>query len=528
MTDNKITALYCRLSNDDELMGESNSITNQKNMLKNFAEKSFSNLEFFVDDGFSGTTFNRPDFKRLETLINDNKVSTIIVKDMSRFGRDYIKVGYYLDVIFPLKDIRFIAINDNVDSQKGFDDFLPFKNILNEWYAKDTSKKIKAVFRTKALEGDHLCRHAPYGYLKDPVNPKHWVVDEEAAKVVKHIFDLYINGNGAMKIANILTKECILNPTSHKAKLGINTIHKLKDDCLWTYSTVTQILDRKDYLGHTINCKTYHKSFKDKRRYFTSEDDQIIIENTHEAIIDNETFELARKLRANRRVPNRYDEPDLFIGLLFCADCGAKLYQKRFKNRNNNHYYCSNYTKRCHCSSHSTKTDMLYDKVFEEMLRIFETVLSDEKRFTESVMAYDTKNKSDLMKSSKNNKKIKEAKVNEIENIIKSLYADKVSGKLTEEQFKQLYALYSNDLDVLQNELCEITNAIDTISDKTLNIQKFIKAAHKYKDIKSPSDFTVEMLNELIDKIICYEAFGRGKRRTQRLDIYWNGIGLFN
>ena len=214
-TNDKITALYCRLSRDDELEGDSNSIINQRTMLERYAIKEgFLNITVFVDDGFSGTNFERPGFLRLENLINEGKVGTVIVKDMSRFGRDYLKVGYYLDVVFPLKNVRFIAINDNVDSEKGSDDFLPFKNILNEWYARDASKKVKAVYKSKALNGEHICFHPPYGYLKDPDDPKKWIVDEEAAQVVRRIFDMFISGKGGCQIASILTQEGVLNPTS--------------------------------------------------------------------------------------------------------------------------------------------------------------------------------------------------------------------------------------------------------------------------------------------------------------------------
>lgn len=465
--DKKITALYCRLSKDDELDNESYSIINQKEILKKYAEKNhFSNIEFFIDDGFSGTNFERQDFKRLENMIDQNKISSIIVKDMSRFGRSYIQVGYYLEVIFPLKNIRFIAINDNVDSDKGLDDFLPFKNILNEWYARDTSKKIKAVLRAKAERGEHLCTNPPYGYLKDPDNPKHWIVDKEAAEVIKRIFCLYVSGKGALQIANILTKEKILNPTSHKAKLGINTIHKLENDTLLYYGTVANIRDNMEYLGYTINNKTYRKSYKDKKMYFNDEKDWLVFENTHDAIIDKDTFDLVKKMRNNKRVANKYEMPDLFLGLLYCADCGARLYQRRFKNIKDNYYYCSTYKKRKPCSIHNTKTDRLSNKVFESIKLISKLVLSDEENFTKKILSTNTKDKHIAILKLESELNINKAKSDEIQNVFTNLYNDKLQGKLTEEQFNQLYEIYNKQYISINNNISKITRDVDTIKSR--------------------------------------------------------------
>jgi DNA invertase Pin-like site-specific DNA recombinase len=523
----KITALYCRLSKDDELSGDSNSIVNQKNILKKFADSNnFFNTEFFIDDGYSGTNFDRPAFKKLEALINENKICSVIVKDMSRFGRDYLKVGYYIDVVFPLKNIRFIAVNDNVDSEVGIDDFLPFKNILNEWYARDTSKKIKSVFRAKALQGEHICFNPPYGYLKSPDNPKQWIVDEEAAIVIKRIFKLFLSGKGAKQIASILTKEKVLNPTSHKAKLGIKTIHKLSNDSLWYYSSVTKILDNKVYLGCTVSYKTYRKSYKDKKIHFTDESEQLVFENTHEAIIDKDTFELAKQLRSNRRKINKYDIPDLFAGLLYCADCNARLYQRRFKNIKDNYYYCSSYKKRKPCSMHNTKTDRLTKYVFTSFRLIVAKVLSNESYFVEKVTHSNEVNKQQILTTLHTDFEAKSKRYSELKEVFKSLYSDKLLGKISEEQFNQLYELYNNEFKMLDFEISEITKNINAISDEQLNVSRFIRTVKKYQDVNDTAEFTVEMLNELIASIICYEPMGIGKTRSQRLDIYWNGIGF--
>lgn len=526
---NKITALYCRLSKDDELQGESNSISNQKQILEKYAaENNFGNLEFFVDDGYSGTTFDRPDFQRLENLILQELVDAVIVKDMSRFGRDYLKVGYYTEVVFPYRGVRFIAINDNVDSYNGTDDFLPFKNILNEWYARDTSKKIKAVMKNKAEKGEHICFNPPYGYIKAPENSKHWIVDEEAAEVIRRIYKLFIEGKGAKQIANILTNEGVLNPTSHKASMGINTQHKLKDDCLWYYRTVTGILDCFDYTGCTVSYKTFRKSYKDKKMHFNERDKWLITENTHEAIIDKDTYELARKLRENKRVVNKYDIPDIFAGLLYCADCGAKLYQRRFKNINENYYYCSSYKKRKPCSMHNTNTKRLSITIWDNFKIIRSFVLKNECEFVEKVLSENEKQKIYLLSESEINLQTKQDKLNQIKFALKNLYDDKITNKITDEQFNMLYDLYNKDYIICENEIVKITNEINTVKSQQVYIGNFLKSVKKYQYVNDIAEFSVEMMNELIDKIICYEGTGKGKNRLQRLDIYWNGIGMIN
>ena len=525
----KITALYCRLSKDDELNGESNSIINQKNILEKYAvENNFHNTEFFVDDGYSGTNFNRPDFRRLEALIEEDKVETIIVKDMSRFGRDYLRVGYYIETVFAAKDIRFIAINDGVDSNglNGIDDFLPFKNLMNEWYARDTSRKIRAVQKAKAERGEALCYNLPYGYLKSPDNPKKWIVDKEAAQIIKRIFKLFISGKGAKQIANILTNEGILNPTSHKAKLGINTIHKLHDDCLWYYSSVTDILDNKVYLGHTVNFKTYRKSYKDKKMYFNDESQQMIIENTHEAIIHKETFEIVQKLRSNRRVINKYDIPDLFAGILVCADCGALLYQRRFGDHSENYYYCSSYKKRKPCSMHHTRTKRLTEYVFTSIKLISRAMLNDENKFIKSVSENDELVKIEVINDLKNSLTVKEERYTELQEIFKNLYSDKLLKKLSDEQFTTLYEIHNKEFQKINSEISEITKQLAKIKQTELDISKFVSAVKKYKHLTSSDELTIEIINALIDKIICYEPLGKGKSRTQQLDIYWRGIGF--
>lgn len=327
-----ITALYCRLSRDDELSGDSNSILNQKAILKKYAEDNgFCNTRFYVDDGVSGTTFDRPDFNRMIADVESGMVGTIIIKDMSRFGRDYLKVGYYTEIMFPEAGVRFIAINNGIDSANQQDsDFTPFLNIINEWYAKDTSKKIRAVFKSKGQSGKPLCTNPPYGYLKDPNEKLKWVVDEKAADVVREVFRLCMAGFGPTQIARQLEARKVDTPTEHLQKLGINTPARLPETpCGWQARTVADILSKMEYLGHTVNFKTFKKSYKNKTKIWNNPEDWLIFKNTHETIIDEGTWETVQKIRDGKRRPSRLGEMGMLSGMMFCADCGAKLYQVR-------------------------------------------------------------------------------------------------------------------------------------------------------------------------------------------------------
>lgn len=323
---NNITALYCRLSRDDELQGDSNSIIHQKQILKKYADDNgFMNTEFFVDDGFSGTNFDRPDWQRLIDKVNKGIIGTIIVKDMSRLGRDYLRVGYYTEILFPDNDIRFIAINNGVDSAtKQESDFTPFLNIINEWYAKDTSKKIKAVVKAKGESGKHLTTNAPYGYMKDPNDKNHWIIDEDAAKVVRKIFDLCVKGYDPSQISDILKDEHILSPVAYFKHKGINnpsTACKDSDDYYWNQATISYFLDRQEYIGDTVNFKTYKKSYKSKKYLWNDKENWMIFKNTHEPIIDENTFNIVQNIRKGRRVRTNMGEMPLLSGLVYCADC---------------------------------------------------------------------------------------------------------------------------------------------------------------------------------------------------------------
>jgi site-specific DNA recombinase len=388
----KITALYCRLSRDDELAGDSNSIVNQKAILKKYAEDNgFRNIEFYVDDGVSGTTFDRPDFNRMIADVESGRIGTIIIKDMSRFGRDYLKVGYYTEIMFPEADVRFIAINNGIDSANQADsDFTPFLNIINEWYAKDTSKKIRAVFKSKGQSGKPLCTNPPYGYIKDPEDKLHWIIDEKAAEVVRDIFRLCMAGFGPTQIAKQLEKRCIDTPTVHLRKMGINTPARPPENpYAWSARTVADILAKMEYLGHTVNFKTSKKSYKSKVKILNNPEDWLVFQNTHEAIIDEGTWETVQKIRDGKRRPSRLGEMGMLSGMMFCADCGAKLYQVRGKGwtHDKEYFVCATYRKKKGmCSSHQIRNVVVEQLLLEDLRRVTSFAKDHEQEFIRIVM----------------------------------------------------------------------------------------------------------------------------------------------
>lgn len=328
---NKVTALYSRLSRDDELSGDSNSIVHQKEILSAYAEKyGFENTKFYIDDGYSGTNFNRPDFQRMMEDMNSGLIGTIIVKDMSRFGRDYIMVGYYTEIMLPQMNIRFIAVNDGVDSENQADnDFTPFRNIINEWYAKDTSKKIRSVLKVKGNSGKHLSVIPPFGYMKDPMDKQHWIIDDQAAQIVRKIFRMYLDGNNMGNIARRLTAEGIETPKLYAENRGIKHYKAATYPEIWSRISVEYILSNYEYTGSTVNFKTKRKSFKNKKQWIQAKEDWAVFEGTQEAIIDKETFETVQKMRVTKRAYTKFNEVNIFSGLLFCADCGGKMTIRR-------------------------------------------------------------------------------------------------------------------------------------------------------------------------------------------------------
>ena len=528
----KITALYCRLSRDDELQGDSNSIKNQKTILQKYADDNgFTNTEFFVDDGYSGTNFDRPDWKRLISQVEEGRIGTIIVKDMSRLGRDYLKVGYYTEVLFPGSDIRFIAINNNVDSANQQDsDFTPFLNIINEWYAKDTSKKIRAVFKSKGQSGKPLCTNPPYGYIKDPEDKTRWIVDEEAAKVVREAFHLCMQGYGPSQIAKEFTNRRIMNPTAHARKNGINIPDNRghDDDYVWRGSTIVHMLSRQEYLGHTVNFKTYRKSYKQKKQMKNDPSEWMIFKNTHEAIIEESVFEVVQRIRDGRRRLTPMGEMPLLSGMMFCADCGNKLYQVRGRGweHEKEYFVCATYRKiKGGCSSHQIRNVVVEELLLDGIRRVTAFARNFEEEFVEMVTK---KTRSELDKSMRDSKRELEqaqARIAKLDEIIQRLYEDNIGGKISDERFAKMTANYEAEQQALEKRVTELKSIMTEDKESTLNVDHFLSLVRKYTDIK---ELTAEIIREFVEKIYVYKAECIDGRRVQRIKIVWNCIGEFD
>lgn len=527
----KITALYCRLSRDDELQGDSNSIKNQKTILQKYADDNgFTNTEFFVDDGYSGTNFDRPDWQRLISLVEEGRIGTIIVKDMSRLGRDYLKVGYYTEVLFPGSDIRFIAINNNVDSANQQDsDFTPFLNIINEWYAKDTSKKIRAVFKSKGESGKPLCTNPPYGYIKDPEDKTRWIVDEEAAKVVREAFRLCMQGYGPSQIAKEFTRRRIMNPTAHARKNGINIPDNRghDDDYVWRGSTIVHMLSRQEYLGHTVNFKTYRKSYKQKKQMKNDPSEWMIFKNTHEAIIEESVFEVVQRIRDGRRRLTPMGEMPLLSGMMFCADCGNKLYQVRGRGweHEKEYFVCATYRKiKGGCSSHQIRNAVVEELLLDGIRRVTAFARECEEDFVEMVTK---KTRSELDKSMRDSRRELEqaqARIAKLDEIIQRLYEDNIEGKISDERFTKMTANYEAEQQTLEKRVTELKSIMTEEKESALNVDHFLTLVRKYTDIK---ELTAEIIREFVEKIYVYKAERIDGRRVQRIKIVWNCIGEF-
>jgi site-specific DNA recombinase len=528
---NKITALYCRLSRDDELQGDSNSIKNQKAILQKYADDNgFTNTEFFVDDGYSGTNFDRPDWQRLISQAEEGRIGTIIVKDMSRLGRDYLKVGYYTEVLFPSSDIRFIAINNNVDSANQQDsDFTPFLNIINEWYAKDTSKKIRAVFKSKGQSGKPLCTNPPYGYIKDPVDKTRWIVDEEAAKVVREAFRLCMQGYGPSQIAKEFTRRRIMNPTAHAKKNGINIPDNRghDDDYVWRGSTIVHMLSRQEYLGHTVNFKTYRKSYKQKKQMKNDPSEWMIFKNTHEAIIEESVFEVVQRIRDGRRRLTPMGEMPLLSGMMFCADCGNKMYQVRGRGweHEKEYFVCATYRKiKGGCSSHQIRNAVVEELLFDGIHRVTAFARDCEEDFVKMVTK---KTRSELDKSMRDSRRELEqaqARIAKLDEIIQRLYEDNIEGKISDERFAKMTANYEAEQQTLEKRVTELKSIMTEEKESALNVDHFLTLVRKYTDIK---ELTAEIIREFVEKIYVYKAERIDGRRVQRIKIVWNCIGEF-
>ena len=530
-TGSKITALYCRLSRDDELSGDSNSIKNQKAILQKYADDNgFRNTSFYIDDGYSGTTFDRPDFNRMISDIERGHVETVIIKDMSRFGRDYLKVGYYTEVIFPEADVRFIAINNGIDSANEEDsDFTPFLNIINEWYAKDTSKKIKAVFKAKGEAGKPLATIPPYGYLKSSEDKDKWIVDEKAAEVIREIFKLSMSGFGPTQIAKKLEKRSILTPSEHIRNMGFkHPARRPKTPYSWNARSVADILSRIEYLGHTANFKTSVKSYKTKEKIDHDREDWLIFENTHEAIIDESTWKIVQKIRDGKRRPSRMGEMGILSGMIFCADCGKKLYQVRGKTipKHREHFVCSTYRKvKGGCSSHQIRNIIVEELLLDDLQKVVAFAKNHEAEFVELVMANTEKN---LVREQRQNQKDLDealARISALDTIIGKLYEDHVFGKLTEDRFIKMSFDYEKEQEALKEKVENLSKSLKLAKDQALNTDNFLRLVKKYTEIKK---LDAEIIREFVDKIMVFKAEKVDGKRQQKIRIYYNCIGAID
>lgn len=532
MSTEAVTALYCRLSRDDELQGDSNSIINQKKILQKYAlDHGWKNIRFYIDDGISGTTFNRPGFQEMIADIEAGIVKRVIIKDMSRLGRDYLQVGMYTEIMFPEHDVHFIAVNDGVDSKQGDNEFTPFRNIINEWYAKDTSKKIRAVMKVKGNAGEHLTTNAPYGYMKDPANPKQWVRDNDAANVVYDIGLYVMDGYGPSQIARLLKQRKILTPAAYYESKGINCNVKPQDDPYgWNASTVAHILDRwREYLGHTVNFKTTKKSYKSKKKIQNPESEWVIFENTHEPIWTESIADAVRLARQTRRRPTKMGEMGMFSGMMFCADCGSIMYQCRATGfrREQEYYLCAGYRKsRDICgSTHSIRTVILEELILQNLCKVVSYAREQEDQFVKMVMDMDEKERSKGLAKKKKLLTDAEKRISELDRIFKHLYEDNITGKLTDERFKKLSADYEAEQAALQTQANSLREEIQEEESKCANVERFLSIVRKYTEIP---ELTPHILHEFVEKIVVHAATDPHSKtnRKQEVDIYYKGIGI--
>ena len=525
-TQQLITALYPRLSHEDELSGESNSISNQKRILEAYAKQNgFTNLKWYTDDGFSGANFQRPGFQSMLADIEAGLVGTVIVKDMSRLGRNYLQVGMYTEMIFPQKNVRFIAINDGVDSAQGENDFAPLRNIFNEWLVRDTSKKIRAVKRSKGMSGKPVTSKPVYGYLMD--EDENFIIDEEAAPVVKQIYSLCLAGNGPTKIARMLTEQQIPTPgTLEYRRTGSTRRYHPGYECKWAANTVVHILENREYTGCLVNFKTTTQSYKCSKIIYNSEDKQAVFENHHEIIIDRDTWERVQKLRKQRKRPNRYDEVGLFSGILFCADCGSVLYQQRYENktRKQDCYICGNYKRRVkNCTAHFIRTDLLTAGVTANLRKVTDYAARHEKQFMKLLIEQNEDGGKRRNAARKKELDAAEKRIAELSAIFKRLYEDSVTGRISDEWLAELSADYEAEQRQLKERAAELQGELSKAQEATVNAGKFMNIVRKYTSFE---ELTPTLLREFIEKIVVHEcSYDENKSRRQEIEIYYSFVG---
>ena len=539
-TEGKITALYERLSRDDDQTGDSNSIVNQKKYLESYAhQKGYTNCQHYTDDGWSGGNFERPAWKQLIADIEAGKVAHVIVKDMSRAGRDYLQTGFYTEVFFRQHHVHFVAIANSVDSDdQNSNEFAPFLNIMNEWYLRDLSRKQKTAIHVKGESGKPTTNCAIYGYKKMPGDKYSWYIDEEAAAVVRRIFRLTIEGNGPYDIARILYDDKVETPAVYAAKQG-RGVWKSKEEFPnpynWSGYIVGQILSKPEYMGHTVNFRSHKQSYKDKNPVMNPKEEWLIFENTHEAIVDKETWELAQKLRKTPRRHDTLGEANPLTGLMFCADCGAKMTNHRSRGGTesspypSDFYDCSTYTlahqKRTNaCCGHYIRTKAVRELVLNTIRTVSTFAISNQEEFAEKVRAASQIKQKEAAKETKRRLSKDKKRIAELDNIIKKLYESFAIGRITDERFDTLLAEYEAEQKTLQASVAEAEQRVSSFEEDTVRVEQFMELARKYTDF---SELTTMMINEFIDKIIVHAPKKVKGDRVQEVEIYLKFIGHF-
>lgn len=529
-----ITAAYERLSRDDELQGPSNSIKNQQTILEDYAAKmGFSNLTHYCDDGISGTRFDRPGFVKMMDDIEAGKVQIVLCKDTSRLGRDYLRVGLFMETLRQ-KGVRLIALGDNVDTAQGEDDFLPFRNIIHEWYARDTSRKIKAIYKSKGMNGKHTASHTLYGYVKSADDKNQWLPDPDAAAVVQRIFRMTIEGVGPYKIASTLEAEGVPCPSYYLAQKGMGNgkNKEYADPYRWHGTTVCYILERIEYMGHMVNFKTFKANFKDKQRQKTPDEQLVIFENTHEAIIDSETWDTANRIRQNakRRRPNSLGEANPLTGLLWCADCGAKLYNERGYNSKNGKwkdtYICASYRKRTtDCTSHRINTDTVNELVLDTLRTVSEYARENEADFIRQVNEMFSTQQAGTVKAQRKKLTVSQKRRDELDRLIQRVYEDMVAGRITDKRFEVLSAEYEREQSELEQTIAELQTEVGSFEDSAERAERFLELTRRYTDF---TELTAPILLEFVHKIVIHERAEKNKQfTTQKVEIHLNFIGRF-
>ena len=532
MSNLKKAALYCRLSQDDGLEGDSNSIQNQKNILQKFAEDHhFPNPCFYVDDGFSGGNFQRPAFQQMISDMENGEIGIIVTKDLSRLGRNQLHTGLYIEERFPMFGVRYIAINDNVDTDSSeSNDPMPFKNLFNEWFIRDTSRKIRAVLKAKAERGERLGTRAPYGYIKDPETKK-LAVDDEAAAIVRRIFAMCASGNGPSQIARILKKEQVLTPTMYAyTRYGMNhtcldTAHPYN----WSDSAIANLLENEIYLGNTVNMKYSTKSYKDKRRVEHSREECLVFKDTHPALITQEVWDIVQRVRKNRRRPTKMEEQNKYSGLVFCADCGSNmvLHRARTMSASYNHFTCRTYKKDGEsCTGHYIRECVLDEVVLEDLRRV--TAMARER--PEEFAAYIGSRQSaeiqrEIRRQEKELAAMRKRKA-ELDAIFKKLYEDSVLSRITTEQFQMLSSSYTEEQNQIAAGIPQKEADIQRLRETVSGTDGFLDKAKRYMDI---TELTPELLRLFIEKIVVHEKEVKwSKHAPQTVEIYYNGIGFID